>query len=85
MNLHDLLPDPLSLWLNQDTRAIRLRFGQQLDAQLGDVLLPQRLHASEGICEGLTLHLTCLTPNAATCGASVPWSRRRGWARATAA
>jgi type VI secretion system secreted protein VgrG len=64
MNLHDFPSNPLSLWLEQDHRPLRLRFGRQLDAQLGDALLPQRLHASEGVCDGLTVHLSCLTPRA---------------------
>ncbi|WP_157272377.1 type VI secretion system Vgr family protein, partial [Azohydromonas aeria] len=54
--------DALSLWLDQDRRPIRLRFARRVGEHLDDVLLPQRLHVSEGLCEGLTARLTCLTP-----------------------
>ncbi|WP_298234341.1 type VI secretion system Vgr family protein [uncultured Azohydromonas sp.] len=64
MNLHDVVRNPLSLLLDQARRAIRLRFGPRLDALFEDVLLAQRLHVSEGICEGVTLRLTCLSTDA---------------------
>lgn len=64
MNLHDVVRNPLSLLLDQAQRAIRLRFGPRLDALFEDVLLPQRLHVSEGVCEGVTLQLTCLSTDA---------------------
>ena len=64
MNLHDVVRDPLPLLLEQAQRAIRLRFGPCLDVLFEDVLLPQQLHVSEGICEGVTLELTCLSTDA---------------------
>ncbi|NML14924.1 type VI secretion system Vgr family protein [Azohydromonas caseinilytica] len=64
MNLHDLARDPLERFLDQGRRPIRLRFGQPVAPHFNGVLLPQQLHVSEGLCEGLRADITCLTTRA---------------------
>ncbi len=50
--------------LSQDRSAIRLRFPDHAGQVFDGVLLPQRVHIAEGVCEGLKAHITCLTTRA---------------------
>jgi Rhs element Vgr protein len=65
MDFQDLLRNPPARLLAQEQRAIRLRFGGRAGAQLDGVLLAQRLYVAEGLCEGATAHVSCLTQHAA--------------------
>jgi type VI secretion system secreted protein VgrG len=61
MDLRDIALDAFSRPFSQENRELRLRFSGQLGEVFDGVLLPQRLEGSEGICEGMTLHLACVT------------------------
>lgn len=64
MNLADLLNIPLLGSIEQTNRAVRLAFGGPQGEAMGRALLPQRLVAEEGVCEGLSVDLTCLSSDA---------------------
>lgn len=64
MNLSDLAHDVLARAWNQDNRAVRMRFPDQIGRVFDGVLLPQRVHGSEAMWEGITVHASCLTPRA---------------------
>ena len=59
-----LAADAFARALSQDRSAIRLRFPDHAGKVFDGVLLPQRVHIAEGVCEGLKAHITCLTTRA---------------------
>ena len=56
-----LVRDLFARFFDQRFRAIRLRFAEPSSKLFEGALLPQRVEVTEGLCEGITAHLTCLT------------------------